>query len=182
MEERHVLIRVAVAADLAASRLAKRLPLERLAGRELLVDGYNVLITVESLLGNKPVYRCDDGYLRDTRGIFRKYRSSDLTSEALSRTFDLLVPVHPSRVDVLLDQQISMSGRLAVRIDRLLEERTLPGTARTARDVDRRLKEGHASGQAVVATSDGHVIDVVSEAVDLPAEIARELNIRVLSI
>jgi hypothetical protein len=175
-------MRVVVATDRAAARLAKLLPIGALRGKELLLDGYNVLITVESLLGGKPVYRCDDGYLRDTQGIFRKYTCSDLTDEALSRTFDLLASVHPSKVDVLLDQQISMSGRLAARLRKLMEDRALSGTARTARDVDRRLKNEQINEQIIVATSDGHVIDAVSAAVDLPAEIARTWGIKVRSI
>jgi len=171
-------MRVVVPTELAASRRKKMVLLQSLAGEELLVDGYNVLITVESLLGNKAVYLCDDGFLRDTQGIFRKYKSSELTGDALSRILELLASAGPAKVEVLLDQQISMSGALASRIRALMEKQGLSGTASTARDVDRRLK----SQKAPVATSDGQVIDAVSKAVDLPAEISRRLHIKTRSI
>jgi hypothetical protein len=45
----------------------------------------------------------------------------------------------------------------------------LPGTAKTARDVDRQLK----SSRAIVATADGNVIDAAARVIDLPWEIAR---------
>ena len=57
-----------VESKLACSRKAKALPLEALRERVVFVDGYNVLITVESLLAGYPIYQCDDGFLRDTRG------------------------------------------------------------------------------------------------------------------
>jgi hypothetical protein len=137
------------------------------------VDGYNVLITTESLLADYPVYLCDDGFLRDTRGIFRSYKISRLTSPALSLILDLLAQAKPVRVEVLLDQQMSRSGELAELVRCMMAERGLPGTARTARDVDHQLKVAKAG----VATSDGNVIDAAKRIYDLPSEIAKRLGI-----
>src|ERR1043165_341306 len=38
---------------------------EHARGRVLLVDGYNVLITIETAIDGGPLVRCDDGFLRD---------------------------------------------------------------------------------------------------------------------
>lgn len=143
--------------------------LEMLRGRALFIDGYNVLISVESILAGKPIYLCDDGLIRDTQGIFRSYKTSDLTKVALNAIFELLAKASPEKVEVLLDQQISMSGELAGMIRQLMAERGVPGTARTVQDADRQLKECGAT----VATSDGNVIDASPLVVDVPAEIAR---------
>ena len=168
-EQRFVLTRVVVASDMAKKRRDKILPLEALHGSTLFIDGYNVLISVESLLGGKPVYLCDDGILRDIMGIFRSHRPSDLTAPALDTIFDLLASVCPAVTEVLLDQQISMSGRLAVLIRRTMAEHDVPGMVRTAQDVDRQLKEM----EGVIATGDGTIIDAAVNVVDIPRAIAK---------
>ena len=168
-EQRFVLTRVVVASDTAKKRRDKILPFEALHGSTLFIDGYNVLILVESLLGGKPVYLCDDGVLRDIKGIFRSHRPSDLTAPALDAIFDLLASVCPAVTEVLLDQQISMSGRLAVLTRQTMAEHDVPGIVRTALDVDRQLKEM----EGVIATGDGTIIDAAVNVVDIPGAVAK---------
>lgn len=153
---------------MAKKRKYKIQPLEAIHGRALFIDGYNVLITAESLLGGKPAYLCDDGFLRDVRGIFRSYRPSDLTVPALDAIFDLVASACPAVTEVLLDIQISMSGRLAVLIRRTMAEHDVPGIVRTARDVDRQLKRS----EGLIATGDGNIIDEAISVVDIPGVIA----------
>jgi hypothetical protein len=172
-KERFVLMRVVVPAGQASSRKEKILQHRDLRGRDVIVDGYNVLITTESILACKPCYICDDGLLRDTQGIFRSYRSSELTGPALSAIFEVLATASPAHTDVLLDQQISMSGRLAQRIRDTMAECGLPGKAETAKDVDLRLK----ISKKIVASSDGSVADAAGAVVDIPAEIARRTGL-----
>ena len=167
-EQRFVLTRVVVASDTAKARRDKIQPLKALHGRALFIDGYNVLISVESLLGGKPVYLCDDGFLRDVQGIFRSYRPSDLTVPALDAIFDLLASACSAVTEVLLDQQISMSGRLAVLMRRVMAEHDVLGMVRTAQDVDRQLKEM----KGVIATGDGTIMDAAVSVVDIPGAIA----------
>jgi len=178
-EQRYVLIRVLVAAELARSRMAKIVPLEALRGDVVFVDGYNVLITAESLLVGSPVYLCDDGILRDTRGIFKRYTASHLTAKALSSILDLLVLAAPARSEILLDQQMSRSGELAGQIRGMMAERRLPGAARTAKDV---RPVGLKTAEAIVASGDGDVIDAASAVVDLPAEMAKMLGLKLLQL
>ena len=171
--QRFVLTRIIVAATLAYSRRAKAQSLESLRLKGVIVDGYNVLITTESLLAGYPVYLCDDGFLRDTRGIFSSYKISHLTAPALSGILDLLAEAEPAHVEVLLDQQMSRSGELAELVRGMMAGRGLPGTARTAGNVDHLLKVS----ESVVATSDGNVIDAAIRIYDLPREIAKRRGI-----
>ena len=177
-EQRVVLIRSIVESKLASSRKAKALPLEALRERVVFVDGYNVLITVESLLARYPIYQCDDGFLRDTRGVYGSYKSSPFTISAIYAILDVLALAIPSRVEVLLDRQMSRSGELAEQIRCMMAKRGLPGDARTAHDVDRSLK----TAMAIIATSDGYVIDAASCVVDLPSEMARRRGIDFLAV
>jgi hypothetical protein len=177
-EQRIVLLRTIVSADTALLRMAKTLRLHTLCGRAVFVDGYNVLITTQSLLAGFPVYLCDDGFLRDTRGFFRSYKAAPIDVSALFDILDLLAYAGPSRVEVLLDQQISRSGELAREVRSMMANRALPGEARCVRDVDHLLK---VCG-SIIATSDGNVIDAASSVIDLPGEIARGRRIRPLLI
>ena len=150
------------------------LGLEELKDQTIFIDGYNVLITTESVLGGYPVYSCDDGLLRDCRGIFKNYKTSSLTALALNRILDLLVLAGPAKTEFLLDQQMSRSAELADLIRGMMAKRYLCGTVRTARDVDRLLK----ATKGIVLTSDGNVIDSLDHFMDLPQEIARRSGIK----
>ena len=177
-EQRYALARVVLSSRSARERKAKAVPVQALRRRDVIVDGYNVLITVESLLAGYPVYLCDDGFLRDVRGIFKRYQPSRFTETALSLILDLLALADPGRIEFLLDQQMSRSGELAAEIRERMAGRSLPGTACTARDTDHRLK----MNPGIVASADGNVIDAASMVVDLPAEIARMRGISPLHI
>jgi hypothetical protein len=179
-EQRFALMRAVVPASLARERRAKKLIVNThsLKGKALFVDGYNVLIAVESLLERLPVYEGDDGFLRDTRGIFRGYKASEFTVPAISQILDLLASASPYNVEVLFDQQISMSGRLAGLVREMMVKHGLPGTARTARDVDHQLK----IAEGIIATGDGNVIDAVSCVADIPGQIALKRGINPVSL
>jgi len=172
-EQRHVLARVISSSKSARARKAKAVPVQALQGADVAVDGYNVLITAESLLQGYPVYLCDDGFCRDARGLFSAFRPTGQTVRALMEIFDLLVLARPCRAEVLLDRPMSGSGSLASLMRRMMVERGLPGGAETAADVDRQLKvRGSEGGNVCVASSDCHVIDSVVRAVDMPGELA----------
>jgi hypothetical protein len=80
-EERHLLSRCVFSREEGEEHRRKLVRLEGVRGRTLGVDGYNVLITCESLLGGYPVIRCDDGLLRDLRAVRGKYRRGERHGE-----------------------------------------------------------------------------------------------------
>lgn len=171
--QRFVLTRIIVESKTARARRIKIQTIKSLKGKDLIIDGYNVLITVESILSGKPIYLCDDWFHRDIQGIFKKYRIADLTMPAIDQIFNLLESAQIAEAIVMLDQQISMSGTLASMIGRIMQECNIPGFVRTVKDVDRQLK----NAKVVIATADGNVIDSVNEVVDLPGEIAKQMKI-----
>jgi len=177
-DERHLLFRVVVGRKAAEARRGKLLPAEAAKGRALSLDGYNVLITTESFLSGALVFLCDDGLLRDIRGASRSFRRSAITGTAIEAILGLLALIEPSEVQILFDAQISRSGELAALLRKGLSSRGLSGTARTCPAVDRELK---LCGM-IVATADGHIIDAIEAAVDLPAEVARRRGIVPLRI
>ncbi|MEM0499204.1 MAG: DUF434 domain-containing protein [Methanothrix sp.] len=175
---RNILSRAVLSDDVAQTRRQKAIGLEDLRGGELHIDGYNVLITIESVITGEDIFLCDDGFIRDMRCLFRKYRRSEATDEAVQLMINVISGARPSGILLLLDKQISRSGELASDICEAFSAAGVPGTARTARDVDRALK----NSSAVVATSDGIIIDHVSSALDIPALIARRMMVEPIRI
>ena len=165
--ERHILVRVVRPPEVATARREKRLACADINGRDVLIDGYNVLITVESMLKDEKLWLGDDGFIRDTRGVFRNYNNTDATYKAVDEMLSFLSECKVTSVNILLDTQMSKSGQLARHIQNMLPKYSLDGSACTSRHVDFDLK--NAGAGVVVATADGVVIDAVGEVIDIAA-------------
>ncbi|MCL7413582.1 MAG: DUF434 domain-containing protein [ANME-2 cluster archaeon] len=170
---RHVFGRVIYSERIARARKKKTIEWGELVGEEIWVDGYNVLIGVESALKGEPVYLCDDGFIRDARGVFRNYRCSDVTVRALDSILGQLSHCEACRMEFLFDSQTSRSGDLVKWVGDRMGKAGLTGNARTSRHVDYDLK--HCG--MIVATSDGTIIDAVHNVVNIQARVLEELNI-----
>jgi hypothetical protein len=137
--QRQAIGRAAVPAERAAARRAK----EADAPTDLVIDGFNLIISVEAALSGAPILRCGDGLWRDLASVHGTWRRVEETERAL----DVLVGV-VGTARWLLDRPVSNSGRLAG----MLRDR---GQAVELLDaVDAELKRC-----ACVASSDGIVID-----------------------
>ncbi len=183
-EERHILIRVIMPPERIVSRAKKKIGCKETGNRDLLLDGYNVLLTVDSLLKKEPMWFCDDSYIRDTRFYFSKAKQAQDIGDALETTLDFLAETGPKTVNFLLDAQISRSGELAGLIRRRMQEKGIPGDARTSKHVDFDLKKegGKPENDVVVASSDGIIIDSVLQVLDIPACLMEKRGIEPLRL
>jgi hypothetical protein len=169
---RHILHRGVFAREESRKRRSRLLSPERLVGARLLVDGHNVLITVESALAGRPLVAATDGVIRDVAGISHRYHISSLTREAIDRTLLLLKAHPPQETRFLLDAPIRQSGELAGLLRTGLQELGLPGEAQTVKVPEADLLDPHA----VVATSDSAVLDRAEQGVDLAGAVIRSLG------
>lgn len=160
-EAMYLLLRTVVAREVAEKRKAKFLPCDRIEGNYIVIDGYNIIIGMESVLEKKS-YLCDDGVIRDIKGISRNYKSSGSTETAIELILQFLKENKPAYVCFLLDSQISKSGQLASVLRGKIREFGLEGDARTSKHVDYDLK----NSKYVVASSDGVIIDEVEKVVN----------------
>lgn len=175
---RHIFTRVIYPEDVTGSRKTKTVGCDKVKGEKVWIDGYNVLIGIESALTGEPVYLCDDGFIRDTRGVFRNYRCSGATVEALDAVLEGLVRSKPSEVEILFDSQISKSGETARWVDKRIKDAGLSGSAGTSKHVDHDLK----NCIGVVSTSDGSIIDAAKKVVNLQACVLAQQNITPIMI
>lgn len=177
LAQRHLLVRCVFSKREAVEHRRKAVEASAVRGKRLGVDGYNVLITVESVLSNRQVVRCDDGYIRDLRAIFGKYRMSSITSLALTTIMQTIARAKPSYVAVLFDKQVSRSGELAARTAKQLKLAKLRGDSRTEAEVDLNLRAFD-----VVASSDRVIIKRAKRIWDLPADIAKRRTVKLLDL
>lgn len=179
IEERYILTRVIMLPDRVISRINKRVACTSIKDKDLLLDGYNVLLNVDSLLKKESMWFCDDGYIRDTHHYFSKAKQAESIEESIDMVLKFLSETHPKSASFLLDAQISRSGELAGLIRRKMKESGIPGEARTSKAADFELKAagGNLENNLVVATSDGIVIDSVLQVLDLPACLMEKMGI-----
>jgi len=177
LNERHLLARCVFSKAEVASHRGKAVSSAKVRGKRIGVDGYNVLITVESILVGKRVVRCDDGFIRDLRAIFGKYRMSSATPRALTKIIKAIVDARPSEVIIMFDSQVSRSGELAAIVRQQLKRAGLEGDARTSTGVDLKVR-----GFKVAASSDRAIIERVKAVWDIPAEIMRRRAANVIDL
>ena len=137
------------------SRESRRVGLDSLAGRELVVDGLNVITTIEVALAGGVLLLGRDGCMRDMASFHGSYRLVDETERAVDILVELVDMTHAERATIYIDQPVSNSGRLAEVIRRVAASRGSGLSAMTAQDVDGTLIR---SG-AVVATADSAIVD-----------------------
>jgi len=121
---------------------------EGLVDFKLLVDGHNVLITVESGLEGRLLIAANDGVIRDVAGVSHRYRISNFTHEAIDTIFQILQKYPPKETLFFLDAPIRHSGELAAALRSALKNWNLPGDAQALKVPESRL----IGGEGVIAS------------------------------
>lgn len=159
--------------EVRARRASKRVGLDALGGVTLAIDGFNLLISVESALSSGLLLRCRDEVWRDLASIHGTYRSVEETEPGLTLVGELCVAAGVSEVRWLLDRPVSNSGRLRGRMEQLAAARGWPWTVELHDDPDRPLA---AEREAIVASADGLILDGCTRWVDLITPLLRRID------
>jgi hypothetical protein len=139
---------------------------------KLVIDGYNVIITIEAGLSGRSLVLGDDGLVRDISGLSGRFRRTAKTEEALSLIFGVLKEFTPLHSLFLFDAPISRSGKLAEEVRNRMKDERLPGEAE-AINVPEVIMMGFPG---LVATSDTAIIDSCAKVVDLAGEILEKMK------
>ncbi len=138
---------------------------EGIRGAPLLVDGHNVLITLETAVAGGILIRSDDGFLRDIAEKHGAYRQSEHTDRAIDILREGLGELAPATVACFLDRPLPFSGLLAQRVREALGNSVSVDVVPSA---DGALKAAvGASAGSVVATSDSAILRAVPRTFDL---------------
>jgi hypothetical protein len=153
--QRLAISRAACSDQSNARRAETRVPTEAAAGGDLVVDGFNLIITVEAALSGGLLMLCRDGCIRDLSSVHGSYRSVDETDKAIRLIGKSLETLQPKSVAWLLDRPISNSGRLADRIRDVANENGWDWSVDVLFNPDAEM----SASNRIVISSDSHVLD-----------------------
>jgi hypothetical protein len=151
-------------------RRARLIDIADLRGRELWIDGYNVLTLIESALAGGVVLLCRDGCCRDIAGIHRRYRKVSETVPALQLVGETMTAAGVTTCRWWLDKPVSNSGRLKTVILELAKAKGWNMEVELAFSPDHELS--HTENP--VATSDGIILERCRAWVNLARQIITE--------
>jgi len=140
-----------------AGRQATQLPLDSLRDRPAIVDGFNLIITVEAALSGGLLLLCRDGCIRDLSSVHGSYRSVNETESAVIMVGEILDQIGITDVLWILDKPISNSGRLAQRIRELAAASEWKWRVELAFNPDAEI----ISSACTAISSDGPLLDRV---------------------
>lgn len=170
--QRLAVMRAACSDQQRESRLAKCGHVSKLHGQVVVIDGYNLLTTVEAALGGGVLLACRDKCCRDMASMHGSYRKVAETCSAIEAIGQVLAEVAAQRVRWLLDAPVSNSGRLKQIIEQVASERGYPWEAAVIASPDYELK---ASDQWIV-TADSAVLDAARRYVNLGRVVVERLG------
>jgi hypothetical protein len=169
VRQRMALQRSTASREQIARRQALMLPWTAARDGRLMVDGFNLIITLEVALSGSVLIRCGDGALRDLAGLRGTYRIIPETEAALQLIGQALQNLAAPEVYFLLDAPVSNSGRLRSLILSVAQNWNMPVDVQLAADVDRRL-----SGKERIVSSDSILLDQCRSWFSLAAKIVAD--------
>jgi hypothetical protein len=167
--QRLAMSRAACSDQSKSHRTATCVAVSSINNEHLIVDGFNLLITIEAALSGGVLMLCRDGCIRDLSSIHGSYRSVEETKAAISLIGDS-IERHAASALWLLDKPISNSGRLAQKIRRLASERGWDWSVELSFNPDNELAASHR----LAISSDGPLLDRLPRWTNLARQIIEQ--------
>lgn len=153
--QRIAVMRCSCSDEQLEKRRAKHIEPVDLKGKDVAVDGYNLLITVESAVSGGLIFKGRDGAYRDLAGIHGTYRKVQETIPSIELIAESLNNITATSVTWLFDSPVSNSGRLKAIIFELIEKNSWQWDVKLLQNPDSEL----ARTDKVVISSDSNVLD-----------------------
>lgn len=136
------------------NRKRKEINGTQLDGKKLAIDGFNLIITLETALSGSLLLCARDGCIRDLAGLRGTYRIISQTEHAIALIGRILNQSGLDAVQFYLDSPVSNSGRLKNLIEKLSSEWNMPVSVTLAANPDLLL-----AAAELTASSDSLVLD-----------------------
>jgi len=168
--QRQAIMRSACSNQQLTSRRQREVKLAELGGRDIVIDGYNVLITIEAAMSGACVFKGRDGCFRDLASIHGTYRKVTETIPAVQLIGKFLQEHNVDNCLWLLDSPVSNSGRLKKLIGELAQENNWNWKIELSLSPDAEL----IKTDLTAASSDSVVLDGCKSWVNLARAIIEE--------
>ncbi|MDV3425785.1 MAG: DUF434 domain-containing protein [Bacillota bacterium] len=135
-------------------RKASMLPLESAKDGLVIVDGFNLIITLEVALSKSVLILGRDGVIRDLAGLRGTYNIIDKTEEALDLIGKAVKKLSIPEIKFYLDSPVSNSGRLKQKILQQQDKWGIPAEVELAMNPDKEILSFDR-----IVTSDSIILD-----------------------
>lgn len=140
------------------NRKSKEIQSQDLEGKEICIDGFNVLILLESTLSNAYVFKGQDGFIRDLSSVYGTYKKVNQTSQAIEIITDFFREEKIKKAIWLFDKPVSNSGKLKQMIEEIALNNNLNWEVQLVNNPDKVIAES----DYIAITSDAWILDNVS--------------------
>ncbi|MEM6766103.1 MAG: DUF434 domain-containing protein [Bacteroidota bacterium] len=171
--QRHALYRASCSDASRSQRADKLLSVSELKDKPVIIDGYNLLISVESALSGGIIIDCRDDTFRDLASVHSTYRTVAETRPAIRLIGQQLQNLCIASAFWLLDAPISNSGRLKLLMEEIAVKEGFQWQIELDNSPDKRIKKEKDS---VAITSDGQILDNVCAWTNLHRHIIEGLS------
>lgn len=121
-------------------RKAKEYDSSDISGKDVVLDGLNQIITLETYLQRGTLLHGRDGCIRDLAGLRGSYHLIPETEKAVEMILKHLSSLHPHSITFLFDRQVSNSGRLKTLAEKTAASLNIPVTLFLSSETDTCLK------------------------------------------
>lgn len=145
-----------------------------LSGTTIYLDGFNILIVLESLLSGAYVFKGMDGCYRDISSIHGTYKRVQQTEQVLLLVGNVLKKLGTERVIWIFDKPVSNSGKMKAMCYEIAEGNGFSWDALLDNNPDKYLAEDNR----LACSSDAWVLNECSNWFNLTAYIIEELIVQ----
>lgn len=157
------------------NRQMKRLEATDLKEKTIYLDGFNVLILLESLLSEAYIFEGLDGCIRDLSGVQGTYKRVNQTLRAVELVASFYQKNQIQKLVWIFDKPVSNSGRIKQMILEFAEQNQLNWEGDLQYNPDKFLAES----SELVISSDAWILDHCKEWFNLIGYLIKEENIPV---
>jgi len=168
--QRLAIMRSACSDQQLTSRKEREVKITEIANQTIVIDGYNILITIEAAMSGGVIFRGRDGCLRDLASIHGTYRKVTETIPAVQLIGQFIKEINVDKALWLLDSPVSNSGRLKKLIGELAERSDWNWEIQLLLSPDAELTKT----ELIVASSDSVVLDACQGWINLATEIIKK--------
>ncbi len=161
--QRLAIARAACSDQSLNNRKKKTIKLEQIKDQDLIIDGFNLIITLEVAMADYAVGTAV--FVTWPACIHGTYRMVAETPDVIYRIGQTLVSFAPKQILWLFDQPVSNSGRLAQLVTNIAQAQGWNWQTELHKDPDSVI----ANTERIAVTSDSAILDVVSQWLNLPA-------------
>lgn len=168
--QRNAILRISCSDQEILERTKSAFRSAELKGKVVDIDGFNLLILLESALSGAYLFKGRDGLYRDISSVHGSYKRVVKTEEAINLVGIALKDLQVKSVKWYLDQPVSNSGRLKTKLLELSRKNDFNWEVELVFDPDKVL----AISTNVVISSDGWILDHAKKWFNLGAQLIEE--------